>query len=139
MYMYDGRVVSNFIVQALQNKPITIYGEGQQTRSFCYVDDMIEALLKLMNSEDGFTGPVNLGNPSEVTIRELAEKVIDLTNSQSKLYFQSLPEDDPKHRKPEVTLAQEKLVWQPKISLNEGLSRTVKYFVDYLNDQPLNE
>lgn len=139
MYMHDGRVVSNFIVQALYNEPITIYGEGEQTRSFCYVDEMIDGFLKLMNSEDDFTGPVNLGNPGEFTIKELAEKVIDLTGSKSKLYFKTLPEDDPKQRKPEINLAQEKLNWQPSITLNEGLPRTIEYFDAYLKGKWPNE
>ncbi|KXB09545.1 NAD-dependent dehydratase [candidate division MSBL1 archaeon SCGC-AAA385M11] len=132
MYMYDGRVVSNFIVQALQNEPITIYGEGEQTRSFCYVDDMIEGFIRLMDTEDEFTGPVNLGNSGEFTIRELAEKVLDLTGSKSELIFESLPEDDPRQRKPEIKLAQEKLGWEPTISLEEGLPRTIEYFDEYL-------
>ena len=132
MYMLDGRVVSNFIIQTLKNEPLTIYGQGDQTRSFCYVDDLIEGLVRLMNSEKGFTGPVNLGNPVEFTIRELAEKVIDLTGSGSRLDFRPLPEDDPKQRKPDITLAREKLGWDPKITLDEGLPRTVEYFDQYL-------
>ena len=139
MYMHDGRVVSNFIVQALYNEPITIYGEGEQTRSFCYVDDMIDGFVKLMNTEDGYTGPVNLGNPGEFTIKELAEKVIELTGSRSKLNFQPLPEDDPKQRKPEIDLAREKLDWQPSITLNEGLPRTIEYFDAYLKGKWPNE
>ena len=136
MYMLDGRVVSNFIIQALKNEPITIYGQGDQTRSFCYVDDLIEGLVRLMNSEKGFTGPVNLGNPVEFTIRELAEKVIDLTGSGSRLDFRPLPEDDPKQRKPDITLAREKLGWDPKITLDEGLPRTIEYFDQYLKGNP---
>ncbi|ACV67671.1 UDP-glucuronic acid decarboxylase family protein [Desulfohalobium retbaense] len=132
MYMHDGRVVSNFIVQALQNEPITIYGQGEQTRSFCYVDDMIEGFIRLMDTEDEFTGPVNLGNSGEFTIRELAEKVLELTGSKSELIFEPLPEDDPKQRKPETKLAQEKLGWEPKIGLEEGLPRTIEYFDAYL-------
>ena len=128
----DGRVVSNFIVQSLQGKDITIYGDGSQTRSFCYVDDLIEAIIKLMNSEKGFTGPVNLGNPCEFSILELAEIIIDLTNSKSKLIFNDLPQDDPKQRQPDITLAKEKLNWEPKIQLKEGLTKTIKYFDEIL-------
>ena len=128
----DGRVVSNFIVQALQGKDITIYGDGSQTRSFCYVDDLIEAIIKLMNTEKGFTGPVNLGNPCEFSILELAEIIIDLTNSKSKLIFKDLPMDDPKQRQPDITLAKEKLNWEPKIQLKEGLTKTIKYFDEIL-------
>ena len=128
----DGRVVSNFIVQALQGKDITIYGDGSQTRSFCYVDDLIEAIIKLMNTEKGFTGPVNLGNPCEFSILELAEIIIDLTNSKSKLIFNDLPQDDPKQRQPDITLAKEKLNWEPKIQLKEGLPKTIKYFDEIL-------
>lgn len=123
----DGRVVSNFIVQALRGEPITIYGEGTQTRSFCYVDDLVEGMIRMMNC-DGVTGPVNLGNPGEFTIRELAEKVLAVTGSQSELIFRELPADDPKQRRPNIALAQEKLDWEPKISLDEGLPKTVRYF-----------
>ena len=128
MHPNDGRVVSNFIVQALQNKPITIYGEGNQSRSFCYVDDLIEAFVRLMDTPDDFTGPVNTGNPNEFTIKELAEKVIDLTGSGSKLVYEPLPSDDPMQRQPDITLAREKLGWEPKIQLEEGLKRTIPYF-----------
>ena len=128
----DGRVVSNFIVQALQGKDITIYGDGSQTRSFCYVDDLIEAIIKLMNTEKEFTGPVNMGNPYEFSILELAEIIIDLTNSKSKLIFNDLPQDDPKQRQPDITLAKEKLNWEPKIQLKEGLTKTIKYFDEIL-------
>ena len=128
----DGRVISNFIVQALQGKDITIYGDGSQTRSFCYVDDLIEVIIKLMNTEKGFTGPVNLGNPFEFSILELAEIIIDLTNSKSKLIFNDLPQDDPKQRQPDITLAKEKLNWEPKIQLKEGLTKTIKYFDEIL-------
>ncbi len=128
MHPNDGRVVSNFIVQALQNQPITVYGDGSQTRSFCYVDDMIEGFVRLMNSPDAFTGPVNLGNPSEFTIRELAEKVIDLTGSSSTIAWKPLPSDDPTQRQPDITLAGEALGWTPRISLDEGLPRTIAYF-----------
>ncbi|MEW5948506.1 MAG: UDP-glucuronic acid decarboxylase family protein [Thermodesulfobacteriota bacterium] len=128
MHPNDGRVVSNFIVQALRGKPITVYGDGKQTRSFCYVDDMIEAFIRLMDSPDGFTGPVNLGNPGEFTILELAEKIIVLTNSRSKIVFKPLPQDDPIQRQPDITLAGEKLGWEPKIGLEEGLKQTIIYF-----------
>ncbi|MHB8791550.1 MAG: UDP-glucuronic acid decarboxylase family protein [Desulfobulbaceae bacterium] len=132
MHPNDGRVVSNFIMQALQNKPITIYGDGSQTRSFCYVDDMIEAFLCLMATPDDFTGPVNIGNPKEFTIRELAEKVIQLTSSSSKLEYKTLPSDDPAQRQPDITLAREKLGWEPIIQLEEGLQRTIPYFKQLL-------
>lgn len=128
MQPHDGRVVSNFILQALQNQPITIYGEGQQTRSFCYVDDMVDAFLALMNSPSDFTGPVNLGNPVEFTMIELAELVKQITNSRSELVFEPLPVDDPKQRKPDITQARVNLGWQPCTSLEEGLARTVEYF-----------
>ena len=128
MHPNDGRVVSNFIVQALKGEPITIYGEGQQTRSFCYVDDLVEGFIRLMESEPGFTGPVNLGNPGEFTIRQLAEKVIEMTGSSSKLVFQALPPDDPTQRKPDISLAQSKLGWTPQVALQEGLAKTIAYF-----------
>jgi len=129
MHPNDGRVVSNFIVQALQNKDITIYGDGSQTRSFQYVDDLISGMIKMMNNERGFIGPVNIGNPTEFTIKELAEKVLKLIpKSKSKLVFKKLPQDDPKQRKPDITLAKEKLNWKPKIELEDGLQRTIKYF-----------
>lgn len=124
----DGRVVSNFIVQALRGEDITIYGEGNQTRSFCYVDDLIEGMVRLMNSRDGFTGPVNIGNPGEFTIKELAEIVIELTGSGSKLVYEPLPSDDPTHRKPLIDLAKKELNWEPHIQLREGLKRTIEYF-----------
>ena len=128
MHPHDGRVVSNFIVQALKGEPITIYGDGTQTRSFCYVDDLIEGFIRLMNTPDEFTGPVNLGNPSEFTIRELAEKVIALTGSKSKLVFKPLPSDDPTQRCPDIALAKQNLQWSPKVPLEEGLRRTIDYF-----------
>jgi len=128
MHPNDGRVVSNFIVQALQGKPITIFGEGQQTRSFCYVDDLIESFLRFMDTEAGFTGPVNLGNPGEFTIRQLAEKVIELTGSKSQLEFKPLPSDDPLQRKPDIGLAQSKLGWTPEVQLEVGLGKTIAYF-----------
>jgi UDP-glucuronate decarboxylase len=128
MHPNDGRVVSNFIVQALQNKPITIFGDGNQTRSFCFVDDMIDGLVKLMNTVDNFTGPVNLGNPVEFTIRMLAEKILELTGSSSELITLPLPADDPMQRKPDISLAKKKLRWEPKIALDEGLKKTINYF-----------
>ena len=129
MHPNDGRVVSNFIVQALRGEPITIYGEGQQTRSFCYVDDLIEGFLRLMDTEPGFPGPVNLGNPVEFTIRQLAERVIALTGSRSPLVFKALPADDPTQRQPDIRLAREKLGgWEPKVALDQGLSKTIAYF-----------
>lgn len=129
----DGRVVSNFIVQALQGKDITVYGEGQQTRSFCYCDDMIEGFLRLMN-QDELTGPVNIGNPGEFTILELAEKVIAQTGSKSKIIHEPLPEDDPKQRQPEITLAREKLGWEPTVTLDAGLKPTIEYFDKLLSE-----
>jgi UDP-glucuronate decarboxylase len=128
MHPNDGRVVSNFIVQALQNKNISIYGDGSQTRSFCYVDDNLEGMIRLMNSRDDFTGPVNIGNPNEFTILELAEKVIQLTGSKSKLIFEPLPSDDPMQRQPNISLAKAELGWEPKIQLEEGLIKTIEYF-----------
>ncbi len=127
MHPNDGRVVSNFVVQALQGQDLTIYGEGNQTRSFCYVDDMIEAFVRLMN-QDQTAGPVNLGNPGEFTIRQLAELVLKLTGSKSKLVFRPLPQDDPKQRKPDITLAKAVLNWEPKIQLEQGLSKVIDYF-----------
>jgi len=132
MHPNDGRVVSNFIMQALQNKPITIYGDGTQSRSFCYVDDLIDAFVRLMNTGDDFTGPVNTGNPNEFTIKELAEKVIDLTGSKSSLDYKPLPHDDPTQRRPDISLAREKLDWEPKIMLEEGLKKTIPYFEEIL-------
>ena len=128
MHPNDGRVVSNFIMQALLNRPITVYGEGQQTRSFCYVDDLVAGFIKLMESPSDVTGPVNLGNPGEFTIRQLAELVIELTGSKSKIVTESLPPDDPKQRRPDITLAKEKLGWEPKIPLREGLMKSIPYF-----------
>ena len=128
MHPNDGRVVSNFIVQALKGEDITIYGEGQQTRSFCYVDDLIEGFVRLMRSEAGYPGPVNLGNPGEFTIRQLAELVIELTGAKSQLVFRPLPADDPMQRKPDISLAGEKLGWTPKVELRVGLQRTIDYF-----------
>ena len=128
MHPNDGRVVSNFIVQALRGESITIYGEGQQTRSFCYVDDLIEAFVRFMDTDVGFTGPVNLGNPTEFTIRQLAELVIDLTGAKSKLVFQPLPADDPLQRKPNIELAMSRLAWTPNVALRQGLQQTIAYF-----------
>ena len=124
----DGRVVSNFIVQALKGKDITIYGDGKQTRSFCYVDDLMNGIISMMNNDSGFIGPVNLGNPVEFTILELAEQVIDITGSKSSIIHMEKPEDDPMQRKPDITLAREKLSWQPAVDLEQGLDSTVKYF-----------
>lgn len=132
MHPNDGRVVSNFIVQALQNHPITIYGDGSQSRSFCYVDDLIEVFVRLMDSPDDFTGPVNTGNPGEFTIKELAEKVIEMTDSRSELIYEPLPQDDPTQRQPDITLAKERLGWEPKIKLEEGLAKTIPYFDNLL-------
>ena len=133
MHPCDGRVVSNFIVQALRNKDITVAGDGSQTRSFQYVDDLIEGFLRLMATEDEFIGPVNIGNPGEFTILQLAEKIIELTASRSKIVYIPLPSDDPMQRKPDISLAQEKLGWQPKIGLDEGLRKTIAYFDDLLS------
>jgi UDP-glucuronate decarboxylase len=127
MHPNDGRVVSNFIVQALRGHDITLYGDGSQTRSFCYVDDLISGMVRLMNT-DGFIGPVNIGNPNEFTIRELAEKVIALTKSASKVVFKPLPSDDPKQRQPDISLARKKLDWKPVVELDEGLKKTIEYF-----------
>jgi UDP-glucuronate decarboxylase len=134
MHPNDGRVVSNFIVQALQGQPITIYGDGEQTRSFCYVDDLVDGLVRLMESPKDFTGPVNLGNPSEFSIRQLAELVIDMTGSKSKLVAEPLPQDDPKQRQPDISLAKERLGWSPTIPLREGLKATIEYFDKLLSD-----
>lgn len=130
----DGRVVSNFIVQALKNENITIYGEGTQTRSFQYVDDLVEGMIRLMNSEDSFTGPVNIGNPGEFTMLELAQKVIQLTGSTSQLTYLPLPQDDPLQRQPDITLAKKELGWEPTIDLEEGLKKTIDYFKALLHE-----
>jgi UDP-glucuronate decarboxylase len=134
MHPHDGRVVSNFIVQALKSEEITIYGEGNQTRSFCYVDDLIEAMLLMMNTPAGFTGPVNIGNPCEFKMLELAEKVISLTGSSSKLVFCPLPSDDPRQRQPDISLAKKELNWQPQVSLEDGLKTTIAYFRNKLKE-----
>ncbi len=136
MHPHDGRVISNFIVQALKGQDITVYGDGQQTRSFQYIDDLINGMVKMMDSEDDFIGPVNMGNPGEFTILELAKKVIDMTGSRSKIVFQPLPADDPMQRKPDITLAKEKLKWEPKIPLEQGLKKTIAYFDQLLKEDP---
>ena len=128
MAVHDGRVVSNFIVQALKGEDITVYGDGSQTRSFCYVDDLIEGLIRMMNSPEGFTGPVNIGTPREFTILQLAETLIEMTGSASRIIFKPLPQDDPIQRRPDITLAREKLGWEPRIQLSEGLEKTIAYF-----------
>lgn len=138
MHPNDGRVVSNFVVQALKGEDITIYGEGQQTRSFCYSDDLIDGFVRLMNSPSELTGPVNLGNPNEFTIRELAETVIDLTGSGSGLIFKPLPEDDPKQRQPDISLAKRELDWQPSVELREGLVKTIAYFDELLKTSDID-
>ncbi len=135
MHPNDGRVVSNFIVQALKNGDITVYGEGSQTRSFCYVDDLIDGFVRMMNSRQGFTGPVNMGNPDEFTILELAEKVIDMINSRSKIIHKPFPSDDPKQRKPDITLAKQELGWEPKTKLKDGLAKTIEYFEKLLSSE----
>jgi UDP-glucuronate decarboxylase len=128
MHPNDGRVVSNFIVQALANRDITVYGDGTQTRSFCYVDDLVDGLIRMMNGPDDFTGPVNMGNPGEFSMLELAETVIRLTDSKSKIIFEPLPQDDPMQRQPDISLAKERLDWEPMLNLEEGLKRTIEYF-----------
>ncbi len=132
MHPNDGRVVSNFIIQALRGEPLTVYGQGQQTRSFCYVDDLVEAFLRLMDTPDDFTGPVNTGNPGEFTILELAKLVIEYTGSKSVIDYRPLPQDDPKQRRPDITLAKAKLGWEPKVALAEGLKKTIEYFDAFL-------
>lgn len=134
MHPNDGRVVSNFIVQALKNQPITVFGDGSQTRSFCYVDDLIEGLVLLMNSGDDLTGPVNLGNPGQFTILELAQKVVEMTGSISRIIHEPLPEDDPRQRQPDITLARERLGWEPSVRLEEGLAHTIAYFDTLLKE-----
>jgi len=132
MHPNDGRVVSNFIIQALKNQDITVFGEGAQTRSFCFVDDLIDGLIRMMNAPDDFIGPVNIGNPNEFSILELANKVIELTGSTSKIVYMPLPEDDPLQRQPNITLAKERLGWEPKTQLEEGLARTIEYFKNHV-------
>ncbi len=133
MHLNDGRVVSNFIVQALRGEPLTMFGDGTQTRSFCYVDDLVDGLVRLMDSIDDVTGPINLGKPGEFTILELAEKVIELSNSRSEIIFKPLPADDPRQRRPDITRAREVLGWEPKVELDEGLKRTIAYFDELLS------
>ena len=133
MDLNDGRVVSNFIVQALKNEDITIYGDGSQTRSFCYVDDLIDGMIKMMNNKKGFIGPVNLGNPSERTILDFAKLIIKLTNSSSKIIYKPLPSDDPSKRQPDITLAKKELNFEPKVDIEEGLTKTIEYFKNKLN------
>ncbi|ABI76117.1 NAD-dependent epimerase/dehydratase family protein [Hyphomonas neptunium ATCC 15444] len=135
MHPNDGRVVSNFIVQALKGEDITLYGDGSQTRSFCYVDDLVRGLISLMETPDSVTGPINIGNPGEFTIRQLAETVIDLTGARSKLVFRPLPQDDPKQRQPDITKAREILKWEPSVELRDGLSKTIAYFDTLLADR----
>jgi UDP-glucuronate decarboxylase len=137
MHPNDGRVVSNFIVQALQDRPITIYGDGSQSRSFCYVDDLVEGMIHLMQTPDGFTGPVNLGNPAEFTILDLAQTVIDLTGSRSEIVYQPLPADDPTQRCPDISLARQHLGWEPRVALEDGLRKTIAYFDELLSDGSL--
>ena len=137
MHPNDGRVVSNFIVQALLGRDITVYGEGRQTRSFCYVDDLIDGLMRLMDTPANVTGPVNIGNPSEFTIRELAQMVVALVGSRSKIVHRVLPENDPKQRQPDISLAQELLSWKPRVALKDGLTSTVEYFERLLSDNAL--
>jgi UDP-glucuronate decarboxylase len=137
MHPNDGRVVSNFIVQALLGRDITVYGEGLQTRSFCYVDDLVDGLTRLMDTPPDITGPVNLGNPAEFTITELAQMLISLVGSRSKIVHRALPENDPKQRQPDISLAQELLGWEPRVAFKEGLMRTIKYFEELLSDEAL--
>jgi UDP-glucuronate decarboxylase len=132
MHPNDGRVVSNFIVQALQGAPITLYGDGSQTRAFCFVSDLVDGFLRLMATADDVTGPVNMGNPHEISVRELAERIIRLTNSSSVIEYRPLPQDDPTQRCPDITLARNLLGWQPTVPLEEGLQRTIVYFAELL-------
>lgn len=139
MHHADGRVVSNFIVQALRGEDITIYGEGNQTRSFCYVDDLVEGFVRLMNCDQSVTGPINLGNPSEFSIKELAEKVIKETGTKSRIVFQDMPQDDPKQRRPDISKAMELLEWKPNVALDEGLEKTIKFFTERLQELSYSE
>ncbi|MEO0815795.1 MAG: UDP-glucuronic acid decarboxylase family protein [Pseudomonadota bacterium] len=134
MHVNDGRVVSNFIIQALQGEPITLYGDGSQTRSFCYVDDLVAGLIALMDSRDGFTGPVNLGNPVEMTIKALAEEIVDIVGGKSRIEYKPLPSDDPKQRQPDISLARKELNWEPKVSRRKGLESTIAYFEGLLSE-----
>lgn len=138
MHPNDGRVVSNFIIQALQGKSITIYGDGSQSRAFCYVDDLVDGLIRAMNTGEEFTGPLNLGNPGEFTILELAQQIIDLTGTKSEIVFKDLPKDDPKQRRPDIELAKEVLKWHPKIKLEEGLTKTIRYFENLLKHHKMS-
>ena len=135
MHPNDGRVVSNFIMQALHNKDISVFGDGSQTRSFCYVDDMVEGIIRMMNTPKGFTGPVNLGNPSEVSILELGRLIIAITGSSSRMIYKPLPQDDPERRRPNITLAQEKLGWEPTVALEDGIRKTIEYFEEIIKAQ----
>jgi UDP-glucuronate decarboxylase len=135
MHPRDGRVVSNFIAQALKDEPITIFGDGSQTRSFCYVEDMVDALMRLMRTSPEVTGPINLGNPSECSVLELAQRIIELTGSRSRLVFGALPADDPRQRKPDISEAIKTLNWTPRVGLEEGLRKTVSYFDEFLRSQ----
>jgi UDP-glucuronate decarboxylase len=128
MHPRDGRVISNFIIQALTNQDLTVFGDGTQTRSFCYVDDMVEGLVRMMNGPDNFIGPVNLGNPDELSILDIAKLIVSLTGSTSKIIFEPLPQDDPLQRQPDITLAREKLDWEPKLDIETGLKKTIEYF-----------
>jgi UDP-glucuronate decarboxylase len=139
MHPADGRVVSNFIVQALSGAPITIYGGGLQTRAFCYVEDLVKGLIKLMETPEGFTGPVNLGNPDEFSVRALADLVLELTGSDVALIQKELPQDDPRRRKPDISIANRALGWEPKVSLRDGLSATITYFRQIMNRSSLTE
>lgn len=139
MHHADGRVVSNFIVQALRGEPITIYGDGSQTRSFCYVDDLIEGFMRMMDTDAKITGPINIGNPKEFTIRELAQKTIELTASSSNIVEKPLPADDPKQRQPDITLAKSTLNWDPRVELAEGLQKTIDFFRSRLKSMQSNE
>lgn len=136
MHPHDGRVVSNFIMQALKNEPITVYGEGNQTRSFCYCDDMIDGFIKMMSTPDDITGPINIGNPNEFTIKQLAEEVIDITNSKSVIKYHPLPQDDPKQRCPDITRAKQQLQWQPTVELRQGIIHTIEYFSELMKEDP---
>ena len=128
MHPYDGRVVSNFIVQALKGEDLTVYGDGSQTRSFCFIDDLLEGMVRLMQSEAEVRGPLNIGNPKEISILALAEKIMELTNSSARIIFQPLPEDDPQKRRPDIAVAKQKLKWEPLVPLEEGLRKTIAYF-----------
>jgi UDP-glucuronate decarboxylase len=135
MHPHDGRVVSNFIIQALKDEPITMFGDGAQTRSFCYVDDMIEGMVRMMDGPDDFIGPVNLGNPAECTILELAQLIVRLTGSRSEIEFRPPPMDDPRKRRPDIGLAKQRLGWEPKTGLEEGLQKTIHYFEELLSEK----